>query len=155
MRLINRNDLLAELGKKGLLTDEIEAVAKGLKVYATTHTMFPDIPLEDTCFPDEPRRVGEDHHDWLEIVDGHLEYRNMQNGEGTGLHGGYRFMPNFTGGYGEKYCCPVNAFIYVKGDEDALSPEEQELQFKRVLAKKMEERTGKHIENPDDLVIMS
>lgn len=155
MRLVNLNDLLSDLRAKNLLTDEIESVAKGLKVYATTQIMYPEILLEDDCFPGKPRRVGDDHHDWLEIVDGHLEYRNMQNGDGTGECGCYHFKPSWVSPDSEGYCCPKIGYVYAEGEEDDLTPEQQEHEYKVMLAKHMEEKFGKKIENPDDIIIMS
>jgi uncharacterized phage protein (TIGR01671 family) len=40
--------------------------------------------------------VGEDTHDDLTCFDGVVEYRNLQNGEGSGEHGDYTLM-QYTG----------------------------------------------------------
>lgn len=145
MRLINANGLRGALAEAGLLTPKIAEIIGQQKVYATTKTHFPVIPLRCGYLPkDTDRRVGDDgRHDWLCInEDGTLSYINMQCCEGT--PDSYQFAPTYEDPEGERYCTCQAAYEYIEGDEDKPTPEEEEERLRRIVGMTAAEWRQKH-----------
>lgn len=139
MRLINANGLRGALAEAGLLTPKVAEVIEAQRVYATTETHYPVIPLVPEFDPDADRRVGDDgRHDWLQIEeDGSLSYINMQCCEGTPYS--YKFAPTYESPDGERYCTCATVYEYIDGDEDKPSPEEQHERLMQITRQALEE----------------
>ena len=70
--------------------------------------MCPNILIKDKCSL-KVHRLGTNVHDsWFIDDEGNFQYHNLQNGDGTGIDGGYVFVKNEDKGGYQK-----NRFIHV------------------------------------------